>query len=141
MVVTHEIIVYYTGATVISKLLKDNHVIQQLWMSYNNIGDDGITAITTGLTNSTIRELWVNHCGITLTGARSIATLLSVNHSIRMLLLYNNPITTEGPHVILQSAVNNEASKVDIRIDNDYTDSEIRRMKGILNNRKRMNTL
>ena len=142
MVVTYDIIVYSTGATVISKLLKDNHVIQELDMSDNNIGDDGITAITTALTNSTIRELWVVNCGITLTGARSIATLLSVNYSIRTLLLLYNPITTEEAHVILQSAVNNEASQVDIMTDYDYRDSEVRRMKGILDNRRRMmNTL
>ena len=140
MVVTYDIIVYSTGATVISKLLKDNHVIQTLHMNDNNIGDDGITAIATALTNSTIRELWVDNCGITLTGARSIATLLSVNHSIRELWLKNNPITTEGAHVILQPVVNNEASQVDIWVDYDYRDSEVRRMKNILDNRRRMIT-
>ena len=136
MVVTYDIIVYSTGAIVISKLLKDNHVIQVLSMDDNNIGDDGITAIATALTNSTIRQLWVNNCGITLTGARSIATLLSVNHNIRKLWLENNPITTEGAHVILQSAVNNEASQVDIWTDYDYRDGEVRRMKDIMDNRR-----
>ena len=140
MVVTYDIIVYTTGATAISKLLKDNHVIQTLWMNNNNIGDDGITAIAMALTNSTIRELWVDKCGITLTGARSIATLLSLNHSITKLWLENNPITTEGAHVILQSALNNEASQVGIYIDHDYTDSEVWRMKSILDNRRRMKT-
>ena len=138
MVVTYDIIVYSTGATVISKLLKDNHVIQKLHMSHNNIGDDGITAIATALTNSTIWLLWVDDCGITLTGARSIATLLSLNRSITKLWLRNNPITTEGAHVILQSALNNEASQVDIHTDHDYTDSEVQRMKDILDNRRRM---
>ena len=138
---TYDIIVYFTGATVISKLLKDNQVIQELHMNDNNIGDDGITAIAKALTNSTIRELWVNNCGITPTGARSIATLLSVNHSIRKLRLRNNPITTEEVRVILQSAVSNEASQVDIWIDYDHTDSEeIRRMEDILSNRRRMKT-
>ena len=140
MVVTYDIIVYSTGAIVISKLLKDNHVIQQLHMNHNHIGDNGITAIATELTNSTIRELWVVDCGITLTGARSIATLLSLNHSIRTLWLMNNPITTEGAHVILQSALNNEASQVDIHIDHKYRDSEVRRMKNILDNRRRKKT-
>ena len=72
MVVTYDIIVYSTGATVISKLLKDNHVIQTLHMSDNNIGDDGITAIATALTNSTITMLQVENCGITLTGANRL---------------------------------------------------------------------
>ena len=140
MVVTYDIIVYSTGATVISRLLKDNHVIQKLYINDNNIGDDGIAAIATALTNSKIRNLSVENCGITLTGARSIATLLSVNHSISDLWLYMNPITTEGAHVILQSAINNEASQVDIWFDNDCSDSEVRRMKDILDNRRWMNT-
>ena len=140
MVVTYDITVYSTGATVISKLLKNNLMIEKLSVDDNNVGDNGITAIATALTNSTIRMLWVNNCGITLTGARSIATLLSVNHSIRKLWLENNPITTEGAHVILQSAVNNEASQVDIWTDYDYRDSEVRRMKDILDNRMLMNT-
>ena len=135
VLVTYDIIVYSTGATVIIKLLKDNHVIQNLSMNHNDIGDDGITAIATALTNSTIRELSVDHCGIALTGARSIATLLSLNHSIRKLWLWNNPITAVGARVILQSALNNEASQVDINTDHDYTDSEVQRMKDILDSR------
>ena len=132
---------YSTGATVISKLLMDNCMIQQLWMSENTIGDDGITAIATALTNSRISQLWVDGCGIILTGARSIATLLLANHSIRELMLYNNPITTEGAHLILQSAVNNKACQVDISIDYEYCrDSEGQIMMNILRDRKRMKT-
>ena len=109
-------------------------------MSGNRIGDDGITAIATALTNSRISQLWVRGCGITLTGARSIATLLSLNHSIRELVLFNNPITTEGAHLILQSAVN-KACQVDIRIDGEYWgDSEGQTMMGILEDRRRMKT-
>ena len=108
-------------------------------MSDKTIGDDGITAIATALTNSRISQLWVNKCGITLTGARSIATLLLANHSIRDLILYDNPITTEGAHLILQSAVNNKACQVDIRIDNEYwRDSEVQTMMNILEDRRRM---
>ena len=110
-------------------------------MSDNRIGDDGITAIATALTNSRISQLWVDGCGITLTGARSIATLLSANHSIRELVLHDNPITTEGAHLILQSAVNNKACQVDIYIDGEYKrDSEGQTMMNILEDRRRMKT-
>ena len=113
----------------------------ELWMSDNTIGDDGITAIATALTNSRISQLWVNGCGITLTGARSIATLLLANHSISKLKLYNNPITTEGAHLILQSAVKNKACQVDIGIGYEYwRDSEVQTMMNILEDRRRMKT-
>ena len=82
-------------------------MIQKLDMSRNDIGDEGITAITTALINSRIRVLGVAKCGITLTGATSIATLLSDNNNICVLL--DNPITEDGAHLILQSAVNNKA--------------------------------
>ena len=70
-------------------------------MSDKNIGDDGITASATALANSKISELWVRKCGITLTGARSIASLLSLNQSIRPLVLTNDVITAEGARLIL----------------------------------------
>ena len=67
----------------------------------NDIGNDGIIAIATALTECRISELSVYGCSITLTGARSIAKLLSVNQSVRELRLSGNPITTEGVHLIL----------------------------------------
>ena len=48
-----------------------------------------------------------------------------------------NPITTEGTNVILQSAVNNEASQVYIMTSYDYKDSEVKRLKDIMCNRRR----
>jgi len=131
----------HTGAIVISKLLMNNSMIQELWMSDNNIGDDGITAIATALTNSRISLLWIHNCGITLTGARSIASLLSLNQSIRKLVLRVNVITTEGAQLILLSAVNNKASQAEIWINREYrSDSEVRTMMNILKDRRRMTT-
>ena len=108
-------------------------------MSGNDIGDDGITAITTALTNGRISELWAGECNITLTGAKSLAQLLSVNQSISTLLLDNNPMSAEGAHVILQSAVNNETCQADITIDNKYRgDSEVQKLMNIMEDRRRM---
>jgi len=54
-----------------------------------------------------ISELYVSECGITLTGARSLAAGLLVNNSVRILYVLGNPITVEGARLILQSAVDN----------------------------------
>ena len=116
-------------------------MIQELRMTDNTVGDDGITAIATALTNSRISQLWVMGCGITLTGARSIATLLLANHSISMLVLRDNPITTEGAHLILQSAVNNKPCQVHIWMTDEYRrDSKVQTMMNILRDRRRMKT-
>ena len=110
-------------------------------MSYNAIGDDGITAIATALTNSGISILWITGCGITLTGSRLLATLLSINQSIEVLLLRDNLITTEGARVILQSAVNNEACQADITIDDEYSrDGEVQTLMNIMEDRRKMKT-
>ena len=103
----------------------DNFIIKELWINDNSIGDDGITSIATALTNSRLRVLGAHQCGITLTGARSVATLLLVNESLKILYLQDNPLTTEGAHLILQSAVNNKVCLVDIHVGYEYRSEEI----------------
>jgi len=61
----------------------------------------------------------VRECGITDTGARLLAAALTINQNIELLYVEFNPITVEGAHVILQSAVSNESCQ-DIRINDEY---------------------
>ncbi|XP_065920220.1 leucine-rich repeat-containing protein 74B-like [Dysidea avara] len=65
------------GAICISEVL-GKCSLQVLATAGNNIGDDGITAIAEALSNSQINELNVETCGITLTGAKSLAALASI---------------------------------------------------------------
>ena len=138
------IVIITTGAILVSKLLTRNCTLQVLDVSDNTIGDDGISVIVDQLqkvTNSRISKLWIIRCGISLTGARSIASLLSLNQSIRKLVLTDNVITTEGARLILQSAVNNKACQADIHIDGEYwSDIEERTMMKNLRDRRRMTT-
>ena len=56
------------------------------------------------------------------------------------LLINNNDITTEGAHLILQSAVNNEVCRVKVVINAEYQrDSKVRKMMNILRERRMMN--
>ena len=64
---------YSLGATVTSsKLLMNNCTMEILGIRNNDIGDDGIIAIATAVTESRISELSVYGCSITVTGARSM---------------------------------------------------------------------
>ena len=128
-----------TGAISISKMMMVNHSLQELIMYHNNIGDDGISAIAGALGNCKINKLDVDHCGIALTGARSLATALSSNHTIRELCLRGNPITVEGALLILESAVDSTVCcKVSIYIDDEYENDEgVKKMMNILENRVR----
>ena len=125
-----------TGAISISKMMMVNHSLQKLYMNNNNIGDDGISAIAGALGNCKINILDVGECGITLTGARSLAEGLSSNHTIRILWLRNNPITVEGALLIVKSAVDNTVCQ-HVLIDDEYKNDEIEKMMYILEDRRR----
>ena len=125
-----------TGAISISKMMMVNHSLQDLNMWNNNIGDDGISTIAGALGNCNINMLDVDQCGITLTGATSLAAALSSNHTIRELWLEDNPITVEGALLIVKSAVDNTVCQR-VRIDNDYKNDEIKKIMNILEERIR----
>ena len=125
-----------TGAISISKMMMVNHSLPELNMSFNNIGDDGISAIAGALGNCKINTLHVDECGITLTGARSLATALSSNHTIRVLLLRHNPITVEGALLLVKSAVDNTVCQL-VWIDDQYENDEIKKMMNILEDRRK----
>jgi len=81
----------------------------------------------------------ISYCGITVIGARSLAAGLLVNNSVRILDVSCNPITVEGARLILQSAVDNGVCQK-VWIDT-YDDHEVKKMKSILNGRKRQKVL
>ena len=125
-----------TGAISISKMLTVNHLLQRLYINNNIIGDDGISAIAGALGNCKISKLDVIKCGITLTGARSLATALYSSNTVRELWLEDNPITVEGALLIVNSAVHNTVCQW-VGIDNEYENDEIQKMMNIMKDRMR----
>ena len=120
-----------TGAISISKMMMVNHSLQELYMGDNSIDDSGISAIAGALGHGKINRLGVQECGITLTGARSVAAALSSNHTITRLWLEDNPITVEGALLIVKSAVDNTVCQY-VGIDDEYENDEIKKMMNIL---------
>ena len=88
------------GAISISEIMMVKHSIQKLLVAFNNIGDDGISAIAGALRNCQLNELSAMECSIALAGTRSLASALSSNHTIKALYLQDNPITVEGNQLI-----------------------------------------
>ena len=126
-----------TGAISISKMMMVNYSLQELIMWSNNIGDDGISAIAGALGNCKINELYVQECGITLTGARSLAAALTSSHTITDLQLMNNPITVEGALLIVKSAVDNTVCQ-HVWINDEYKNDEgVKKMMNVLEDRRR----
>ena len=125
-----------TGAISISKMMMVNHSLQELYMWNNSIGDDGISAIARELGNCKINELHVDECGITLTGARSLATALSSHPTISVLKLLGNPITVEGAQLIVEAAVHNTVC-LHVDIDDEYKNDKVKEILTILEDRRR----
>jgi len=133
------------GARSLAAGLLHNNSVITLDVSFNNFGDDGIIAIARVLSNSQISELEVKGCCITLTGARSLAAGL-FKSNIRILKVFDNPITLEGACLILQSAVANDICQEVLLYDDypgiknedyeDYRDEdEVKRLMMILEQR------
>ena len=125
-----------TDAVSISKMMMVNHSLQNLNIRGNNIGNDGISAIAGALGNCKISVLDVSGCGITLTGARSLATALYSSNTIRALWLSSNPIAVEGALLIVNSAVHNTVCQC-VGINDEYENDEIQKMMNILEDRGR----
>ena len=123
-----------TGAISISNIMMVNHSLQVLHIFGDSIGDDGIPAITRELGNCKINVLSVGQCGITLTGARSLATALSSHPTIRQLWLWDNPITVEGAQLIVEAAVHNTVCLY-VGIDDKYRNDKVKEMLTILKDR------
>ena len=123
-----------TGAISISNMMMVNHLLQELYMSGNNINDNGISTIARGLSNWKINILSVGRSGITVTGARPLATALSSHPTIRVLSLLRNHISVEGAQQILEAAVNNTVTLV-VSTDSDYENDRVKEMWSILTNK------
>jgi len=127
-----------TGARYIGELLQVNTRLEVLWMGNNNLGDDGITVIAEALSNSRIRKLTVYKCGITVSGAKELATSLAINQSVVVLSVWENSITVEGARLLLQSAVNNGVCE-EVSINDEYKeDNEIQQMLNVLETRQKV---
>ena len=113
-----------------------NQSLKELYIWGNNFGDDGISAIARALSSCKVLKLNVESCGITLTGAKSLAAALSSNRMIRDLWLLGNFITVEGALLIANSAVHNLVCQY-VNFNDEYMSDEIQKMVDVLENRKR----
>ena len=130
-------------------MIKINHTLQVLDISYNPIGDEGIAAIARTLDNASISELYVGNCNITVTGAKSLAGALKINHTLKSLIVckntimwsslhvYTNNITVDGASAILEAAVANGVCQ-EVKIDDKYeSNDKVKELMSILEKRRK----
>ena len=69
LITIYVIVMIITGAVYISQLLNVTHTLQELFMSWNDIGDDGMKVISEALQhNKSLTTLWVKECGLSMQG-------------------------------------------------------------------------
>ena len=135
------VFVYPSGAIFISEILKVNRTLSVLYMWNNAIGDDGIATIARSLCNSSVVELGVSWCSISVIGVRSLAESLSSNRNIKKIWLHGNPITVDGARLIIKSAVDNGVCEY-VGISDEYNnDNEVKRMRASLDDRNIKNVI
>ena len=65
----NNVIMIITGVVYISQLLNVTHTLQELYMSDNDIGDDGMKVISEALQhNKSLTTLHVGECGLSAKG-------------------------------------------------------------------------
>jgi len=108
-----------------------------LELGWNNIGDDGIASIAEALNTSKIKELDVCKCGITFIGAKFLGLAVQHHPTIRKVLIRDNPITMEGAHLILYSALDSKMCQY-VSINDEYErDDEVKKMMTRLEQRRK----
>ena len=118
-------------------MIKINHTLQVLNISFNSIGDEGIAAIARTLDNASISELNVHYCNITVTGAKSLAAALKVNYTLKLLAVLSNNITVDGAIAILEAAVANAVCQ-EVEIDDEYkSNDKVKQLMSILDKRRK----
>ena len=89
---------YSVGAFYIKQLLHLSRTLEFLALQSNNIGDDGISTISEGLQhNSTLTELYIRNCGLSMEGISYLQLAICENFDVHKQLtiqLSNIAITT-----------------------------------------------
>ncbi|XP_065906563.1 NACHT, LRR and PYD domains-containing protein 12-like isoform X3 [Dysidea avara] len=155
------------GVICIKTLLMENKKLQFLNINGNQIGNEGVSAVCEPLYNynTTLTELRMDYCGISVEGVICFKTLLMENKTITFLDINNNKIqdegavviseglrcnhtlttlwifgcdlSVEGSRVVLQAAVDNTVCK-SVGIDTKHeSDDQVKQLKAILKERKR----
>ncbi|XP_065906562.1 NACHT, LRR and PYD domains-containing protein 12-like isoform X2 [Dysidea avara] len=156
-----------SGVICIKTLLMENKKLQFLNINGNQIGNEGVSAVCEPLYNynTTLTELRMDYCGISVEGVICFKTLLMENKTITFLDINNNKIqdegavviseglrcnhtlttlwifgcdlSVEGSRVVLQAAVDNTVCK-SVGIDTKHeSDDQVKQLKAILKERKR----
>ena len=113
------------GALSISEMMMVKRSLQKFGVGFNNIGNDGISAIAGALGSCKITELNAMECDIGFAGTKSLASALSSISTIKALWLQDNPITVEGTQLINDALCNTNCFYIGINSEYKVKDKAV----------------
>ncbi|XP_072894759.1 NACHT, LRR and PYD domains-containing protein 3-like [Hemitrygon akajei] len=86
------------------------HKCQKLRLGENDLGDSGVKLVSAALRNPEckIQKLWLNNVGLTDSGAEDLASALSTNPSLTVLILSVNKLGDSGVKLVFTALGNPE---------------------------------
>uniref|UniRef100_A0A8D0ZKC2 NACHT, LRR and PYD domains-containing protein 12 n=1 Tax=Sus scrofa TaxID=9823 RepID=A0A8D0ZKC2_PIG len=86
----------------LSAVLQVNHHLQELDLSFNDLGDCGMSLLCEGLRHPTCRlqKLWLDSCGLTAKACEDLSSMLGVNQTLTELYLTNNVLGNTGVRLL-----------------------------------------
>ncbi|XP_006868383.1 PREDICTED: NACHT, LRR and PYD domains-containing protein 12 [Chrysochloris asiatica] len=89
----------------LAAVLQANHHLQELDLSFNDLGDQGIRLMCEGLRHPTCRlqKLWLDSCGLTARACEHLSSTLGVNQTLTELYLTNNALRDTGVRLLCKT--------------------------------------
>lgn len=103
--------------------LYDNYTLEELDLSYNQLGDEGVKVIADffALNESTVKELDLSSNGIGTEGAEHLAGMLAKNKTLRILSLNKNELDDEDLEEIASKIADSKGKLRQLRLEsNDF---------------------
>uniref|UniRef100_A0A8C6G5C1 NACHT, LRR and PYD domains-containing protein 12 n=1 Tax=Mus spicilegus TaxID=10103 RepID=A0A8C6G5C1_MUSSI len=82
----------------IASVLQVNTCLQELDLSFNDLGDRGLQLLGEGLRHQTCRlqKLWLDSCGLTSKACEDLSSILGISQTLHELYLTNNALGDTG---------------------------------------------
>ena len=107
--------IHEEGASYIAKMLCSSNIVEHLYLSYNPIGDTGVSFNSNAVRETTsLKTLNMYACGITSQGAEELSKALAQNSSLEKLDMYigwNGGVGDEGIRHIAEALEHNKPLK------------------------------
>eukprot|EP00984_Skeletonema_dohrnii_P013956 scaffold5839_cov103-Skeletonema_dohrnii-CCMP3373.AAC.6 len=94
------------GVTVLAAGLASLPSLNKLYLSNNHIRDEGLQDLVGSLVNCNIEQLYLSNNSFSVSGLRSLGTLVQRATRLKSLCLRNNAINDEGLQCLVEGVVN-----------------------------------